>query len=426
MPEFSLRALTWLPRDHGDRDDRATHAEVEIVAAGTCLTEVADRAASSVRPGVRVSAAALAGWLLQNRWRILYEPAGRGTSDDWAMSHQLGAIGGGFAWPDVTLSSDGERLRVEARPAGGPEDMVRTLNAATVDLSLDAFDRAVDPFVEQVVARLEALGLHDSALVALARDIRNERSDGALDRFRVAEAVLGLDPDEADADAIRRVTEQVAWTGESAASEILSELGYARAPEALPWIRGRESEPDVEVDLSALEPLVGCLAEGGLPWERGVSLARRVRSELGIGLARLDLDQVLGARLGEAAVELDRPLGLAVARAGSRRGGMTFRHRRPTSRRFEAARMIGDWLARPLSDVASPVTDRATSRQRLQRAFAAELLCPLEGLVARVSLPRPTDDEIEEAALYYDVSPFTVRNTLVNRRRVDRSYLPRS
>lgn len=421
MADLQFRVRAWLAAERGSPEDRATHAELEIDAGGVPLTEVADRAASSVRPSLRVSAGALAGWLLENRWRILYEPERSGSS--WGMSHRLGAVGGGFAWPDVTLATDGERLTVRARRAGGPDDLVRFLNDVTVHLSPEAYDAAVDAFVAVVVDRLHAVGLRDSALAALAEDVRRDRADPENDRLRIAEARLGLDPDQADADDVLGLLEEVAWAGDAAAAEILGEATFDDASEILAWARHHATASDVRVDLRAFEGLQGTSLARALPWERGVDLAARVRRTLGVGQEPLDLDDVFGAHLLAPTVSGRRPMGLAVATNGV--AGLTFQRRQPTGRRFEAARALGDWLTRPPGDVASPLTDRRTARQQLQRAFAAELLCPAEGIAARVSLPRPTDDELEEAAAFYGVSEHTVRSHLVNEGLVERAYLPR-
>jgi hypothetical protein len=62
-----------------------------------------------------------------------------------------------------------------------------------------------------------------------------------------------------------------------------------------------------------------------------------------------------------------------------------------------------------------PATDAATGRQKLQRAFAAEFLCPIAGL-ARIVGDDTSEDAIEEAAGRYGVSVLTAWNHLQNSR----------
>jgi hypothetical protein len=59
------------------------------------------------------------------------------------------------------------------------------------------------------------------------------------------------------------------------------------------------------------------------------------------------------------------------------------RRRNPVGQRFELARFFGEYLRFPKDRkgwLAS--TDLATSRQKYQRAFAAEFLCPLDSLTS--------------------------------------------
>lgn len=74
-------------------------------------------------------------------------------------------------------------------------------------------------------------------------------------------------------------------------------------------------------------------------------------------------------------------------------------------------------------------TDARTGRQKFQRAFAQELLCPFDALSEFLDLREeadaldahddtnpPNEDRIEEAADYFDVSPRVVQSMLVNHR----------
>lgn len=69
-----------------------------------------------------------------------------------------------------------------------------------------------------------------------------------------------------------------------------------------------------------------------------------------------------------------------------------------------------------------PVTRAKTARQKLQRAFAAELLCPSQAL--QDMLPQdPEDDDVEGAARHFEVSPLLVRTSLVNKGLLPRDRL---
>src|SRR5208337_4842513 len=59
---------------------------------------------------------------------------------------------------------------------------------------------------------------------------------------------------------------------------------------------------------------------------------------------------------------------------------LLFRKKNRPARRFEAARFIADHLCAERRDRWLPVSDAATARQKVQRAFAAEFLCPIASL----------------------------------------------
>ncbi len=84
---------------------------------------------------------------------------------------------------------------------------------------------------------------------------------------------------------------------------------------------------------------------------------------------------------------------------------------RETGRRFTLARLIGDYLAVPEGHLllATPVK---TSRQKFQKAFAQEFLCPFNELMEILNTNTPEEDDIEEASAHFNVSPITITRTL--------------
>jgi hypothetical protein len=94
-----------------------------------------------------------------------------------------------------------------------------------------------------------------------------------------------------------------------------------------------------------------------------------------------------------------------------------------TGRRFALARLIGDKIAGSPSGpfkLAAPRT--YTYRQKLQRAFAGEFLCPFEELEKMLGGDFG-DDAIQDAAQHFEVSDITVRTLLVNHGVIDRDNL---
>jgi hypothetical protein len=162
-----------------------------------------------------------------------------------------------------------------------------------------------------------------------------------------------------------------------------------------------------------------------MPWERGHSLARSVRRSQGWNGQPLS-DEEVASLLGIRAVDLERSwagsvapvLGLAV-REPENGIRLHFRKRNRAGLRFEAARLFCDELIAPDTDKWLPATDSRTSRQKIQRAFAAELLCPIDYLDEFLSGDY-TQERIEDAAEHFGISPLAISSHLANNNRISR------
>ena len=94
------------------------------------------------------------------------------------------------------------------------------------------------------------------------------------------------------------------------------------------------------------------------------------------------------------------------------------------SRRFMLARLIADFLDAEQKNPLLTATSARTSRQKFQRSFAQEFLCPLEDLMEFLGgEPTPDQDDIDDAAAFFDVSPMTVSTTLVNNGYLNREQV---
>ena len=105
---------------------------------------------------------------------------------------------------------------------------------------------------------------------------------------------------------------------------------------------------------------------------------------------------------------------------GDRGSRAVLRSTRKTGRRFEVARLLADSLVVPTDDRLRPATGAYTYRQKMQRAFAAELLCPVQSLVGFLEEDF-SEDAREEAAERFGVSPLAVTWVLVNHDYLDRA-----
>jgi hypothetical protein len=162
------------------------------------------------------------------------------------------------------------------------------------------------------------------------------------------------------------------------------------------------------------------------PWHRARRLATAVRESVGIGTEPLkdetlaELLQIRPDHLNRPAESLpNAPMGLAVRTGDGEELKLLFRKRNRPARRFEAARFIADHLCAGRRDRWLPITDAATGRQKLQRAFAAEFLCPIQSLRKYLGdefLP----EAFEDAAEHFGISEMAVKSHLANHHLIPR------
>lgn len=390
------------------------------------LTRHVDVWSRTVRDAVLMSAYPLALWLAVNWWRLHYEPlpVNRVPSLEWRLSHELGAAARGYVWPRVVIASAGDSVQIWAEAMANPRQSVQYLTGlpGPVSVPLSEFTSVVEGFIQDVMARLQAVGQSHSELAELWAIIRAEREDDDLMRLRRMEAQLGYDPEECPSAILQ------------SAKDFAEQVGGATLDELLPLF-GRESGRE-SIDLESLakaegldvSPQAECIdvPADGPPWKQGVVAAQRLRQQIGQFDDETVSDEALAELLGvrrfdEIADMADptRPAGILRPshRAGARGRSFTYlpRKRHPYARRFECARMLGDWLTQPaLRERGWGVTsDLYTARQKRQRAFAAELLCPIDAL-RRFSHDEVSETAIEEAGHHFRVSEQVVRMQLVN------------
>ena len=369
-----------------------------------------------------LSAYPFALWLAASWWRLRWETSPPYMpSNDWRMSHELPAAGGGFVWPKLVFESDGESIHLRMAPSKpSPFESLHYLEDLHGWVSAIDFEYAVTTFLNLVCARLDQRGLRNTQLQALWSELTAERSDPALARFRVIEAILGFDPGDASEDLVDRFLKLNAQAGPAASQEIAhAAAAGSEAERVLTEIVNSVSQTSATGKFQVhASPEIRSLRSAH-PWKRGYALAQRIRETCGLGTRTLD-DNALAGLLGlQESVLQDQvppvsvPAGIAIR--GAVRDRFLFRKRWRSGRRFEAARMLSDHLLAPDSDSWLLETDTRTARQQAQRAFAAEILCPIAELEEYLKGDF-SETRIEEAADHFVVSDFIVRRQLVNNR----------
>jgi hypothetical protein len=354
-------------------------------------------------------------------------PDGIPADVNWRMSHDLPAAGYGFIWPQLSFASDGEAIFVSCRPSPALSgEPVRYLSEFDVFVGARQFERETDNFMDLVLRRLDSLG--KTELHILWGEVLAERANPTQSGARRLEARLGYDPDEAPVAVLERLLQLASEAGSGVADEVAPVCAGSDPTETLNDLIKLASRPGVPARVSVTRE--ARLEDGSMPpWQRAHRLANAIRKSLGLGTQALD-DATLAGLLqirsdhlkGPAQPLLHAQMGLAVRTGNNEELKLLFRKRNRPARRFEAARFIADYLSADKRDRWLPVTDAATARQKLQRAFAAEFLCPIESLRAYLGdefLP----EAFEDAAEHFGISEMAIKSHLANHHLIPRTLV---
>jgi len=415
--------VSWLPGCVGPPEVRDTAAILTITIGDAVATRVEDTWAKTVQPATRVSVYPLALWIASSWWRLRWESRPFRTAPDlsWRMAHEMPASGRGFLWPALAFDSDGEEVTAISRPSSPLSDEpFRYLADFQENIEASVFERTVDAFLKLVLARLEAVGIKETHLQSIWEDLEEERKDSALSRRRKIEAQLGFEPDDAPNDLLDRL-DQLSFRAGAAAVEELAPVCAGVQPEhVLAQIEQFAELPGREGHIALPSFSAAYRSEAAVPWERGRELAKLVRKACGLGSGPI-VDRDLAGFLKIPEEELQRttstgirpPVGLAIRNGDDGRVKLLFRKRNGPALRFEAARFLAEMISAPETDHWLPTTDSTTARQKVQRAFAAEFLAPIEALRDFLKGDFSTE-AIEVGSEYFGVSELAVKSHLAN------------
>lgn len=415
MAELCINAK-WMSSASGEPEVTATAALFDMYVDNICLTRNQDIWAETVRDNVFVSAYPLAMWFASSWWRLNHEPLPTKQPDhDWRVAHELGAANHGFVWPRVIFIPDGEAIHVWAGTSMTPDQSVQYLQALETPrmITLSGFQQSVQRFIHGVLARLDAKGLAGSNLAHLWALVQEDSADPETVRRRRLEAELGFDPEECPEQALNAALQWESQVGDAALSELAPAIAASGAPPDLALI-GQLANADGIVGTPDISPDSIDHLDHGAPWERAIHDARTLRNKMGNvsdPIHNRSLYELLGLSseaVANWATPVERsPVAVAVP-VDDHQLKFIPRRRNPAGQRFEMARFLGEYLRSSSYEarwLAS--TDLSTFRQKYQRAFAAEFLCPIDSLTSFLSGDF-SSYAIEEAAAKFDVSEQTI------------------
>jgi len=433
-PNFDI-SLEWLPYTAGSERDRLFSASIGITAGDTCLTYLDDLIGMTTREHMYGCAWQLAEWFAANWWRLRWESFLQSAPLDVsrAMSHCMVSAGGGFVWPNIIFDGDGDFVNVSVPCKIGPAESYASIrylsdtNNKSIPIPANTFEQAVDRLLEATLSR--GAGFEDKSLANLWHEVCDERRNPKVSRYRKWEAIAGYDPDEAPPALLKGIFEASKRYGRQSSEEVVADARHNtgnvfKAIQELPESETVDvSLPDGSIIDSRSVNKASVLQ---MPWQRGKHAAELARRALGIPADRPVSDKKLAEVLGVSSKILNSTKGVqgevlpfALRKNGT--GGTYRLHLKKTfntSRRFEICRLLGDCLLWGENQL-HPATESGTARQKTQRAFAAEFLCPSDALWDQLGCDI-SPDNIAKAAKHFNVSEWTINTFLVNNEKLDR------
>ena len=279
-----------------------------------------------------------------------------------------------------------------------------------------------------MLSRLNDKGLENTNLHCLWQDLTQERQQKEIARHRKFEALLGYDADEVDEVLIANRLVDANRFGDDALAELTAtETGGATPHNGSTWSQEIEDQARSGFDMNAKDAL--CLVNPdniplyGHPhaWKFGESLAQALRQQEDLGDQCIPHDRLaaFAGTVNDIITNSSRRAGNIsfVLNGGNGCAKPALRPGRVTGRRFELARLIGDHLVHTQIESTNehlyPATISHSYRQKMQRAFAAEFLCPFQAVKTMVGHDL-SEEKQAEVVKHFKVSPMTVRTQLVN------------
>jgi IrrE N-terminal-like domain len=416
---------------------RATFARLRIFVDDDCVTLVEDRESASSRRSIACSLYPLAEWIAYNWWFLQANnrPASALSAfrsrrelppkvrRQWQL-HGVRGAGDGFLWPDLFVLPDepGTRLlwRSDRLVPDSPDRWpIRFLTQGEAVIDPIELQQTLVGFVESVIERLTDCGVGDTRLTEEWTAIKEADAEEAA--YCRAAARLGLDPYSEAAKYEGEILRAAREMAPGILSAFLDSVSPEKMAEDLDWIVAAQNEiaqlsGPTDGTLEALRPEIVHDIERlrrTAPWGPGYTGARAVRRA--IGLSPVDPFD-FGAYVSKAVVPApDRTLhALGGGRADAAPSVVLGRHQHEDSERFTLARAMWHFLRQPQEQFL--ITSAHTARQKAERAFAAELLAPAEG-VAKLIGDNPDDigiDELEMAERHFHVSSLIIQHQIDN------------
>lgn len=398
-------------------------AEIYLRSGESVISKIRDAETLKDRDFFRASATSVALWFADNWWRLRWEthPNVKGASvpsADWRLRHELNSANGGSMWPSLMIYSVGNRLVFAPSRAkklvAGPHNYLPFKMSV---VAADAYEAELDNFFQSVIEHC-AKAMDGHALKELISQISTERDDPELAAWRRLEACLGFDADEAPEEVINSLVELESVAGEDGVEEAAHAQPGDKSAEYLSEVIHATEKSELQVDLSLAKIIREKIEDfqNMTPWQMAQDAAAHLRKILGVEVGEFknesfaDTFKTRWEDLKSASATC-RQLKYGARIGDEKKAHISLQFSSESDRRFELARQFGDAIWQ--RDANFGIVSRSkTDRQKFQRAFANNLLCPIDSIQNIIS--DATDSlSINEASRQLNVRSSVIRNQLV-------------
>ncbi len=401
-------------------EERATVGDLRLILNGQNVTthilnaEIADH--------VTVALYGLIDGLVHDWWSLF------GARD---REFSLASYRTGYLLPDIRIQFDGAVFEVSAHQCAYADPDLRFWGGTTELLTRSEGEAWLSSLIQEVLARLEGQGIHDTgAALRWRRILSSSASSERL--FCEAAGSLGLDPYQIVDDVANFIEGAEAIFEKEALVEFVSGSKDVDHSRLIVWVDRMIRTKDLSYRLAKLRPIVNKITKdiplrvGEAAWSAGYRRARAMRQELGLKqhhrfASFRELANLFGASKsynlapavdGISALRREAfdDIHVHIRNHGDYEGTAA-------THLFALARAIGDAACFP-EPQTSPVNRlRHAYRQAASRAFAAEFLAPIHEIQSMQA------DERDEYSIAneFGVSTMVIEHQVENRQRIEQA-----
>ena len=408
----------WISADGVSSEElAATFARLQIDVGDDCITLVEDRQTRSSRRAVTVSLYPLAEWVVFNWWFLRAGRANQMSKSPDAR-YSVRASGDGFIWPNLKFFPEGSETRLmwQRDKYFGEFSTLRYLAHGDARIYSTGLEFVLTNFVSNVVERLDEMSVKDTALQTEWSALRS--LDEEEREFCIASARLGLDPFTEGLQIENAIIEASTRLPPGLLASFYDAANPDNIGPAIAWVEDSLSESQHQRDMSSSilatrhRVLLSTPTSRREPWRIGWEQAAIVRDSLKFGIH----DPFDVGAIVKPLTHISPDVGLRAAGLGGASPsnivviGKNYPER---ALRFTLARALWHLLAADSSSYL--VTSAHTEAQRIERAFAAELLAPAAGIAESIgALETVEDEDLESIADAYGVDTTVVQHQLRN------------